>query len=88
MTERDEKAVQALVEAMPDTDPFGGPVQYLAAKLELSNSEAHALTLELITKQLICTARATPTTHFGKAVVASRAKYVWRRLPELQNQDR
>jgi hypothetical protein len=85
MTELEEKAVQALIEAMPDTDPFAGPVQHLAIRLELSNSEAHALTLELVSKQLIGTVRATPTTHFGKAVVGSRAKYVWQRLPESQS---
>jgi hypothetical protein len=54
---RYEQAIQALIEAMPDTDPFAGPVRHLSAKLELSNAEAHALTMELVEKNLIRTAR-------------------------------
>jgi hypothetical protein len=36
MTEREERAVQALIEAVPDTDPFCGPAYHMARKLELS----------------------------------------------------
>jgi hypothetical protein len=75
---RYEQAIQALIEAMPDTDPFAGPVRHLSAKLELSNAEAHALTMELVEKNLIRPA-AAGSGNFGEALCVSRTKYVWER---------
>jgi hypothetical protein len=57
-------------------------------KAGVVTAEAHAITLGLIGKNLIFTAKATAAMLSGDSVASSLTRYIWKRMPESQNPKR
>ena len=82
MTELDEKAIDALIEAGSNSDPFTRPVQYMASKLGLTIDEARTLTGRLLSERLIHTVIAEPANNIVQKWRIVLVRYVWERVSD------
>jgi hypothetical protein len=82
MTELEEKAIAALIEAPPNTDPFGDPVEDMASKLGLATEVARTLTGRLLSERRIHTVTAPPANNFSEPGRLILIRYVWGRVPD------
>ena len=77
----EEKAIAALVEYGPDSEPFAGPVEYMRHRLELSKAEALELTGRLHNKKLIRITKASPKEPL-RSIHAVIPQVQWERVPQ------
>ena len=81
MTEREEQAIEALIEAGSATDPFADPVQHMGQKLQFPNTaEARTFAYGLVARKLAQFVAAAPANDMLETGHVVPMRFAWEKF--------
>lgn len=82
VTDREQKAVAALIEAGSDTDPWSGPVQYMGSKLGFpTTAEARLFVEGHLDRNLIRTVNVGAANDMMETGHVVPMRFAWEKIP-------